>query len=289
MRSALRIIVLATALVLTGCATSNPKDPLEGFNRAMFTFNDAVDQAAVKPAAQVYSTLPTFMQTGIGNFFGNLGDVWTAVNNFLQGKMADGLSDVLRVAVNSTFGFGGVLDIGTEAGLYKHQEDFGQTLGKWGVKSGPYVVLPVLGPSTLRDVIALPLDIEADPWHHKRPVHLRNPGSALRALDQRAAVLDASNLIEEAALDRYQFVRDAYLQRRQSKVYDGEPPSSAYEFDVGPTAASSDIDVQMPTGSNDVAPAVSSKMEPAPDSIVKVEQSSSDVTKSEAAAKESKQ
>jgi len=251
MRSALRLVVLTMALALTGCATSNPKDPFESFNRAMFTFNDTIDQAAVKPAAQVYSTLPTFIQTSIGNFFGNLGDVWTAVNNFLQGKMADGLSDVMRVAVNTTFGLGGILDIGTEAGLYKHNEDFGQTLGKWGVKSGPYVVLPLYGSSTVRDVIAMPFDIEADPWHHKRPVHVRVPGSILRVIDLRASVLDASNLIEEAALDRYQFVRDAYLQRRQSKVYDGEPPSSAYEFDVGPSSGSGDSGVSATAESSD--------------------------------------
>lgn len=239
MNSFLKIIALATVLALSGCATNNPKDPLEPFNRAMFNFNDAIDKAAVKPAAEVYSTmLPTFVQTGIGNFFGNLGDVWTAVNNFLQGKVADGLSDVMRVAVNTTMGFGGVLDIGTEAGLPKHNEDFGQTLGRWGVKPGAYIVLPLLGSSTLRDTAAMPLDFEGDPWHYKRPVHWRNTGSAVRAVDLRASVLDASNLVEEAALDRYVFVRDAYMQRRQSKVYDGEVPSTKYEDDVGPTITS---------------------------------------------------
>ena len=273
MGPALRIMMMAAVLVLSGCATTHPQDPFEKFNRAMFRFNDTVDQAAVKPAAQMYATLPGFVQLGVGNFFGNLEDGWTAVNNLLQGKMADGMSDVMRFAVNTTFGFGGLLDIGSEAGLQKHREDFGQTLGKWGVKSGPYVVLPIFGSSTLRDVVVLPVDVEADPWHHLRPVHTRNPGSILRAVDQRAAVLDASNLIEEAALDRYEFVRDAYLQRRQSKVYDGDPPSSAYEFDVGPTGASGGsvaVEQGGPASGAEAIPA-----EPAGSAIVKVEQNGS--------------
>ncbi len=230
MSRATRIIALALMLLVAGCASTNPKDPFENFNRAMFEFNDAVDQAAVKPAAEVYRTvLPSFVQTGIYNFFGNLGDVSTALNNLLQGKLADGMSDVMRVAVNTTFGLGGLLDIGSEAGLVKHKEDFGQTLGYWGISSGPYVVLPILGSSTLRDVGALPVDWETDPWRYMSPVHTRNTGSVLRILDLRASVLDASNLIEEAALDRYQFVRDAYMQRRESKVNDGELSKSVYE------------------------------------------------------------
>jgi phospholipid-binding lipoprotein MlaA len=271
MNSAIRIGILTATLVLSGCATTNPKDPLEGFNRVMFNFNDAVDQTAVKPAAQAYSALPTFLQTGVGNFFGNLGDVSTAINNFLQGKPADGLSDVMRVAVNSTMGLGGLLDIGTEAGLPKHKEDFGQTLGKWGVKSGPYIVLPLLGSSTLRDTVALPLDFQADPWwHYTRPVHIRNLGAVLRAIDQRAAVLEASNLIEEAALDRYVFVRDAYMQRRESKVHDGESPTSTYEYDVGPTLAGpEEVDLKQ-------APAVQHAPEiggePKTEPVVKLEQ-----------------
>jgi phospholipid-binding lipoprotein MlaA len=226
----MRIIAMALMLLVAGCASTNPKDPFEQFNRAMFEFNDAVDQAAVKPAAEVYRTvLPSFVQTGIYNFFGNLGDVSTALNNLLQGKLADGMSDVMRVAVNTMFGLGGLLDIGSEAGLAKHREDFGQTLGAWGLSSGPYVVLPVLGSSTLRDVGALPLDWAADPWRYTTPVNARNTGTVLRILDLRASVLDASNLIEEAALDRYQFVRDAYMQRRESKVNDGELSKSVYD------------------------------------------------------------
>ncbi|MGE5622334.1 MAG: VacJ family lipoprotein [Bacillota bacterium] len=242
MNSAIRVVVLALTCAVGGCATTtNPKDPFERFNRAMFTFNDALDQHAVKPAAEAYSkVVPAFAQTGIGNFFGNLGDVWTTVNNFLQGKVADGMSDVMRVAVNTFLGFGGVLDIGSEAGLTKHKEDFGQTLGRWGVRSGPYIVLPVLGPSTLRDTAATPLDLTANPWQHKYPVRWRNTGTVIRLVDQRAALLGASNLLEDAALDRYEFVRDAYLQRRESTIHDGDSPRSWYEDDAGPTAYTSE-------------------------------------------------
>lgn len=231
MNSAVRIGVLAVTLALAGCASTNPKDPFENFNRAMFSFNDTVDQAALKPAAEAYRTLPSFMQTGVGNFFGNLGDVWTAVNNLLQGKVGDGMSDVMRFTFNSTFGLLGFLDIASEAGLAKHKEDFGQTLGKWGVASGPYLVLPLLGPSTLRDTAATPVDLTGDPWDYARPIGLRNSGYVVRVVDQRAAVLDASNLIEEAALDRYVFVRDAYMQRRESKVRDGGSADTSYEED----------------------------------------------------------
>lgn len=265
MSPVMRVIILTLAFSVGGCAATNPKDPFERFNRAMFTFNDTLDQAAVKPAAKVYrEILPDFVQTGIGNFFGNLGDAWTGVNNFLQGKVADGLSDVMRIAVNTTMGLGGVIDIGSEAGLVKHKEDFGQTLGKWGVKAGPYIVLPVLGPSTLRDTIATPLDLTADPWQHKYPVFWRNTGTVVRLVDQRAAVLDASNLVEEAALDRYEFIRDAYLQRRESKIRDGESPQSSYEEDVGPTNFEAE--------SSTVGNASANTVEPAAKVIVKEEQ-----------------
>lgn len=224
-------VVAALMLALAGCATTNQKDPFEPFNRAMFSFNDAIDRAALKPAAEAYSDLPSFIQTGVNNFFGNLGDVWTGVNNLLQGKLADGMSDVMRVAVNTTFGLGGLLDIGSEAGLVKHREDFGQTLGKWGIRSGPYVVLPLLGSSTLRDTVALPADFVGDLWLYADPTAARVSGATVRVVDQRAALLGASNLLEEAALDRYAFVRDAYLQRRESNVRDGDVPEVTYDID----------------------------------------------------------
>jgi phospholipid-binding lipoprotein MlaA len=215
-------LALAVSATLAGCATGpNPRDPYEKFNRQVFAFNDAVDRVALKPAATAYKqVLPTFVQTGVSNFFGNLSDLWSAVNNLLQGKGQDGMSDFMRFSVNSTLGMGGVLDIGSEAGLHKHNEDLGQTLGAWGVQSGPYLMLPLLGPSTVRDTVAIPVDIYADPWAYVYPVTVRNVGIAVRAVDQRAAVLDASNLMEEAALDRYEFIRDGFLQRRQSRITD---------------------------------------------------------------------
>lgn len=236
-------LIIAVSLLLSGCSTvtvekirdktdqtldaistktnigNNPRDPLEGFNRVMFSFNDTLDQAVLKPVAQVYRNItPGFVQTGIGNFFSNIGDVWNAVNNLLQGKVADGTSDVMRFAVNSTFGLGGLLDIGTPVGLPKHAEDFGQTLGRWGVHSGPYLVLPILGPSTLRDALATPVDLKGDLWSYKQPIYIRNTGTVVRLVDKRASVLDAGSLIEEAALDKYVFFRDAYLQRRAGQI-----------------------------------------------------------------------
>lgn len=276
---ALRIPVLALALLLSGCASTSQKDPFEKFNRTMFSFNDTLDRVALKPAAEAYSELPSFVQTGVGNFFGNLSDVWTAANNLMQGKLEEGMSDIMRVSVNTTLGLGGLLDIGSEAGLTKHNEDFGQTLGKWGVKSGPYVVLPVLGSSTLRDTIVLPVDFEGDPWHHVDPLRWRVTGSVVRAVDLRASVLDASTLIEEAALDRYEFVRDAYLQRRQNRVYDGDPPPSVYEHDIGPTLSNEDW-------AGGKATAVS---EPDAQPIVKLEQSGAAATGESSAVKEIKQ
>lgn len=217
---------LMLTYLLAGCAsTNNPNDPFENYNRAMYSFNDKLDKYALKPTAKAYQTiLPSFVQTGIGNFFGNLADVWTAANNLLQGKGADGVSDIGRVIINSTLGLAGFIDIATEAGLQKHKEDFGQTLGRWGVKPGPYIVLPLLGPSTLRDTVALPVDFKGDLWLYEDPVRVRNTGSVIRVVDKRASLLDAGNLIEDAALDPYQFMRDAYLQRRKSQVYDGDIP-----------------------------------------------------------------
>ncbi len=259
MRS-LRGLALAAGAcaALAGCATpSNPQDPLEKLNRATFAFNDTVDRVALKPAATAYkNVLPGFVQTGVGNFFGNLSDAWSSVNNLMQGKGEAGATDFMRVALNSTFGIVGILDIASEAGLQKHNEDFGQTLGVWGVPAGPYLMLPLLGPSTLRDTAALPADMWADAWTTVTPVSTRNIGIGVRAVDQRAAILDASSLMEDAALDRYEFIRDGYMQRRESRVRDGEsapredapasatPDTPASNTQVVPTPASSDAGKQ---------------------------------------------
>ena len=226
-------LALGVTVMLAGCAGPNPRDPYESYNRAMFNFNDTVDTYALKPVATGYKNVtPSFVQTGVSNFFGNLGDAWTAINQLLQGNGEAGMSDVSRFALNSTLGVLGLFDIASEAGLPKHKEDFGQTLGKWGVQSGPYVMLPLLGPSTLRDTVGLPLDIVADPWSHKDPTNVRTIGSVVRVVDQRAALLDASTLLEDAALDRYEFIRDGFLQRRQSQVYDGDVPQTKEEENV---------------------------------------------------------
>lgn len=218
-------------LLLSACAStsvpgagSDPRDPYENYNRAMFEFNRAFDDNLLKPVAKGYMTvLPSVVRSAIGNFFGNIGDVWTAANNYLQGKPKDGTTDVVRVVFNSTFGIAGLIDVATPMGLPKHEEDFGQTLGVWGTKSGPYVVLPFFGPSTLRDAFAKPIDLYADPLtaSNNVPVRVENSARALRLVDDRAAMLETGSLMESAALDPYQFFRDAYLQRRENRIQDG--------------------------------------------------------------------
>ena len=185
----------------------------------MFGFNKTVDNAVVKPLARGYRTVtPSPVQTGVNNFFGNLSDVWTTVNQFLQGRPKEGFSDMMRVFINTTFGLGGVLDIATPGQLTKHNEDFGQTLGEWGFGPGPYVVLPFFGPSTARDSVAMPIDVLGDPWYYKYPVNVFNSGIVLRTVDDRANLLDTTDLVGDIALDEYTFVRDAYLQRRASQI-----------------------------------------------------------------------
>lgn len=198
---------------------NNPDDPLEGYNRAIYSFNEGLDEVILKPAANGYKTfLPEFVQAGIGNFFANIGDIWTAVNNLLQGKFAESGTDLLRLALNTTFGLGGVIDVASREGLPKHLEDFGQTLGVWGIKPGPYFVLPLFGPSTVRDALALPIDLWGDILFAQAKPVVRYTSSVVRVVDKRAAALDATNLLEEAALDKYVFTRDGHLQRRAAQV-----------------------------------------------------------------------
>lgn len=221
-RAGLLALALSAALA-TGCATTaNPNDPLEGYNRAMFGFNEQVDKVVIKPAAQVYeAVLPHPVRTGVGNVLGNLGDPWIALNNLLQGKVAEGVSDLMRFALNSTWGLLGLLDIASEAGLPKHDEDLGQTLGRWGVGEGAYIVLPFFGPRTVRDAVALPADMAADPPFDIDYVRTRNTLAATRVVHFRSTLLGADRTVEEAALDRYAFVRDFYLEQRRYKVDDG--------------------------------------------------------------------
>lgn len=224
------------ALLFAGCATvpadagRTRGDPFERFNRHVFAFNEGLDRAVIKPAALTYQSLvPQPIRTGIGNFFGNLGDAWTTVNLFLQAKPEAGLNMGMRTAVNTVLGLGGLLDVAEEAGLERTSvEDLGQTLGRWGVRSGPYLVLPLLGPSTLRDTGGLLLDVkDSGPGLVFSENRDRYAGTALQVLNTRVKLLGAERMLDEIALDKYSLLRDAYLARRRSLIYDGDPPEDA--------------------------------------------------------------
>ena len=220
--------------LLTGCATgptANPQDPLEPYNRSMFAFNDAVDRTVLKPVATAYrDNVPSLIRQGVNNFFANLEDAWSVVNNLLQFKGAAAAESFMRFNVNTFFGLAGVLDVASEMGMEKHPEDFGQTLGHWGIGPGPYVVLPLLGPSSVRDTVALPVDYKGDLVTRVEDVPVRNSLAGLRIVDTRAKYLGLDKVMEQAALDKYSFTRDAYLQRRRSAVYDGNPPDTGLEY-----------------------------------------------------------
>lgn len=226
-------IVMLGAALAGGCATtaSHPEDPLEGYNRAMFAFNEQVDRAVIKPTAEAYETvIPRPVRIAVGNVFGNVGDPWIAFNNLMQGKVADAINDVMRFLVNSTLGVAGLLDIASEAGLPKHDEDFGQTLGRWGVGDGAYVVLPFFGPRTLRDAAALPLDVMGDDVWAINHIPTRNSMTALRLVHTRSTLLGTERTLEEGTLDKYAYVRDFYLEQRRYKVFDGNPPRVYEDF-----------------------------------------------------------
>ncbi|MEW6313398.1 MAG: VacJ family lipoprotein [Pseudomonadota bacterium] len=222
---------LLIAVLLVGCAANNKKDPLEPLNRGIYQFNDTVDKAVIKPLATVYKdALPQPVRTGVSNFFGNLNDVLNSLNNLLQGKVGAAVSDGGRVLINTSFGMLGLIDVATQAGMPKHGEDFGQTLGRWGVNSGPYLVLPILGPSSLRDAVGTYTDSLADPINlNTDNIPVRNRTVALKMVNRRAELLGLSKVIDEGALDPYAFVRDGYLQKRRSQVYDGDPPPEPEE------------------------------------------------------------
>ena len=220
-----RLLLGALLLVsLAGCAVGPDKrDPFENFNRGVMRFNDELDTAVLKPVATAYQeTLPSPARKAVANVFSNLGDVWSAVNNLLQLKIPQATETLMRVSVNTVFGLYGILDVASEMGLERNREDFGQTLGHWGVPSGPYVVLPLLGPSTVRDASAFVVDRRADLVREFDPASTRNSLYALRLVETRASLLRAGRLLDEIALDRYTFVRDAHLQRRQAEIFERE-------------------------------------------------------------------
>lgn len=221
----------ALLLSLVACATgpqASPHDPLEPFNRGVFKFNDALDVAVVKPVALAYRDhTPTRLRQAVGNVFGNLEDVWSAVNNALQLKGRAAVDSVARVLVNTVLGIGGVIDVASELDIERHTKDFGHTLGFWGVPAGPYLVLPLLGSSSLRDTAALPMDWQGDLVTQIGHVPTRNTSIVVRAVDNRAGLLKATSMLDDVALDRYTFTRDAYLQRRRNDIFDGNPPDDA--------------------------------------------------------------
>lgn len=204
----------------------NPRDPYESLNRKVFEFNDKLDANVLKPVAETYQkVVPSMVRSGVSNVLGNLGDVWSAVNQLLQGKVGNAGEMTFRVLTNTVFGIGGLMDPATELGMERRSEDFGQTLGRWGVPSGPYVVLPLLGSSTARDTAATPVDMYASLDTQLTSGTSATLGvSVLKVVNTRANLLGASQLLDQIALDRYSFIRDAYLARRRSQVYDGNPP-----------------------------------------------------------------
>ena len=269
-----RIAALAGAALvaaLAGCATvppdagRNPVDPLERVNRQVYEFNDRVDRYALKPAAQAYtSVVPKPVRSCIGGFFSNLGEVPNFVNDLLQGKPAAAATDACRLVINSTVGLLGCFDVATGMGLDRSTEDFGQTLGKWGFGPGAYLVLPLFGPSDLRDGLGKIVDFETDPVSYVTPAHDGWYLTGVRTVDLRAGLFDAEKLVEGAALDRYSFIRDAYLQRRRNLVYDGNPPLEKDDDDSGDAPAATPQNASTPPAAppSDAAPPRTVKSKP---------------------------
>jgi len=222
-----RLLALGGALALVGQATAqeNSRDPYEGFNRAMYSVNEVLDKYAARPVAQVYdAAAPLPVKASVGNFFGNVGEVWVGANNAMQGKLGDAGTGFARLMINSTVGIFGLFDVASEMGLERYNEDFGQTLAVWGVNDGPYLFLPVIGPRTARDLAGWAVDSYVDPVSFISPESVRLGTNVVRFVNIRAGLLPADRLVEEAALDKYAYIRSAYLQRRNSLIHDGRPP-----------------------------------------------------------------
>jgi phospholipid-binding lipoprotein MlaA len=266
-----RLVGAVAVLALTACASAppagparqvpntpsaagTPGDPWEAWNRKVYAFNDAIDTAVLKPVAQTYeAVVPSLVRTGVSNVLGNIRDVWSAANQFLQGKGQYGFEMGMRVVANTFFGLGGLLDPATEMGLVKRPEDFGQTLGRWGVASGPYLVLPMLGPSTLRDTGGLLLDRQVSPASLPPTTGGQYSVLAVEVIDTRTRLLSAGKLLDQVALDKYSFLRDAYLAQRRDAVYDGAPPLESFDEDPGDGPAKPAAAAKPPTA----APAAS--------------------------------
>lgn len=223
------LLTFTIAAATASCASVNgpspDHDPFESYNRAMFSFNDAVDRAVLKPVAAAYKDyVPNPIRSGVSNFFSNLGDILVVLNDLLQGKFSQARDDSIRIVYNTFFGLFGLFDVATYMGLPKHHEDFGQTLAVWGVSDGPYLILPFFGPSTVRDSTGLLVDTQFDPIYNISDTEARYATIGVQAIDTRADLLGASKVLDQAAFDRYAFLREAYLQRRKHLIYDGAPP-----------------------------------------------------------------
>ena len=255
--------LLLTAAWLAGCASAlpnpTPTDPFEGWNRKVNAFNEGVDAAVLKPVAQTYrDSVPQLLRTGVDNVLGNIGDVWSAANQVLQGKFQFGVEMGMRVLTNTVFGLGGLLDPATEVGLSRRSEDFGQTLGVWGLGDGPFIVLPLLGPSTLRDTTGLLLDRQVSPSSLPDKSSQQAAVTALEVVNLRAKLLSTTDLLDRVALDKYSFMRDAYLSRRRDLVFDGAPPMEILDdqdYGAEPPAAPASAAAAKPADAAKPAPA----------------------------------
>ena len=232
-KTIIKKLLMFGVIVMTGCATTQQNervakiDPFEPMNRAVFSFNEVADDYFIKPIAEAYKfVLPEFARTGVTNFFGNINDVLIAANNLLQAKPVEAANDIGRFLINSTIGILGLFDVATDMGLDKNREDFGQTLGVWGLPDGPYVVLPFFGASNVRDTVGLVVDIETDFMMNTNKLNSdeKIAVNLLKTINRRANLLDAGQLLEDAAFDKYSFVRDGYIQRRRNQIHDGNPP-----------------------------------------------------------------
>lgn len=223
------IVLLFSLALLSACASvpggPTEGDPFESYNRAMFSFNDGLDEYILKPVAEGYNTvMPSPVKTGVSNFFSNIGDIFVIINDILQFKFGQAVSDTGRFIINSTIGLYGLIDVSTELGLPKHDEDFGQTFATWGIGKGPYIVLPFFGPKTMRGAAGFVIESTYDPVYQIKNDDAMWGTVSLRAIDTRYNLLKAGRIVEQAALDKYSFVRDAYLQHRKNLIYDGNPP-----------------------------------------------------------------
>ncbi len=257
-------LAVAAAAALSGCATVQTPtkgDPLEGFNRTMYKFNDTVDTYALKPVAKGYQyVVPQPVRDSVTNFFSNIGDVYIAANNLVQLRIADGVGDIMRVVINTVFGVGGLFDVATVAKLPKHTADFGVTMGRYGMPAGPYLVLPLLGPSTVRDAAGLGVDYVGNPLTYVKPDGVSYGLFGVNLVNTRANLLGAGDVLEAAAIDKYSFVRNAYLQRREMLISNarGEAGASSGsdalpKYDLPDDGSAAPAAVSAPAGASGAA------------------------------------